>query len=110
MKIIDSKKIETTLAHNAVPRKALIKVGDSRSKLQTVNDAYLEPGTGFEPHKHSDSEEIYYFLEGNGEMDIDGKKIPVGKGICVQIESGESHELLNTGKTNLRFITLRLLI
>lgn len=110
MKIIKAGEINETLAHGSVPRRSLIKVGDSKTKLQTINDAYLEPGVGFEPHVHKDCEEVYYFLEGTGEMVIDNNKIQVGKGVCILVEADESHGLTNTGGTRLRFITLRILL
>lgn len=110
MKIINAGNIKTTVAHGAVPRKALIKTGDSRTKLQTVNDAHLDSGQGFEPHVHADCEEVYYFIEGEGTMTVNGRKILVGEGICMLVEAGESHGLKNTGAKTLRFITVRLLI
>jgi mannose-6-phosphate isomerase-like protein (cupin superfamily) len=110
MKKLNAKNISETLAHNQVPRKALIKVGDSKTKLQTVNEAYLEPGKGFTPHTHNDSEEIYYFLEGEGTMVIDNKKIKIKTGDVVTVEVGESHTLKNTSAKKLRFLTIRVLI
>jgi len=110
MKKINIKDISLTFAHNQVPRKALIRVGDCRSKLQTVNDAYLEPGKSFDPHTHADCEEIYYFLEGDGEMNIDNKKFRVTSGDCILVEPEESHGLKNIGKQKLRFITIRISI
>lgn len=110
MKIIDANTISSTLAHNDVPRRALIKTGDCKTKLQTVNDAYLEPGKGFAPHVHDDCEEVYYFLEGTGIMTIDDKKMPAKPGICYLVEQGEFHGLNNTGSTPLRFITVRVKI
>lgn len=96
-----------SFAHNSIPRKSLIKVGDGKTKLQTVNDAHLEPGKGFSAHAHNDCEEVYYFLEGTGEMAIDDKIIPVNSGICLLVETGEAHGLKNTGPVPLRFITIR---
>ena len=110
MKKFNAKDIPITLAHNQVPRKALIKVGDLKSKIQTINDACLEPGKGFAPHTHNDGEEIYYFLEGNGEMIINDKKFQVKKGDVVVVEVGESHSLKNPSANKLRFITIRVLI
>lgn len=60
MKKLNTKDIPTTYAHNEVSRKTLVKVGDLKSKLQTVNDAHLKPVQGFSPHTHPDCEEIYY--------------------------------------------------
>ena len=107
MKYIPGDKIPVTLAHNMIPRKALIKVGDSKTNLQTINDAYLKAGQFFLPHIHNDSEEIYYFLEGRGIISIDKKEIDIKQGDCILIEAGESHGLKNTGINSLRFITIR---
>ncbi len=109
MKKVNFKNISETLAHNQVIRKALIRVGDCQSKLQTVNDAYLLPGVSFDLHIHKDSEEVYYFLEGKGEMKVNNKKFSVFSGDCILIEAGENHGLKNTGSKKLRFITIRVL-
>jgi len=109
MKFIDAAKIPITLAHNQVPRKALIKVGESKINLQTFNLVFLEPGRGLSPHSHSDSGEIYYFLTGKGEMTVNMKNIKVHKEICIIVEANESHGLKNIGKQNLQFLTIRFL-
>lgn len=110
MKKFNAKDIPITLAHNQVPRKALIKSGDLKSKIQTINDAYLESGKGFTPHSHNDGEEIYYFLEGEGEMIINNQNFKVISGDVVVVGVGESHGLKNTSSKKLCFITIRVLI
>lgn len=93
MRKFNVEDISVSLAHNQVPRKALIKQGDSKTNLQTVNDADLKPNCCFKPHSHPGSEEIYYFLEGEGEMVVDDKKFKVRKGDVAIVEVGESHGL-----------------
>ena len=93
--------IEASFAHNSVPRKAILKTGEGRSNLQTVNDAHLDPRQGFE---------LYYFLEGEGLMTINGKEFEVKSGDSVLVETGESHGLKNVSNIPLRFITVRILI
>lgn len=110
MKKVSASELSTTLAHNQVPRKALIQVGDLQSKIQTINDAWLEPKKSFPPHKHDDCEEIYYFLEGEGEMKVAGQRFNVKTGDCVVVEEGEPHALKNTSFINLRFIAIRALL
>jgi mannose-6-phosphate isomerase-like protein (cupin superfamily) len=107
MKKFNSQNISETYAHGEVPRKALVKAGDLKSDIQTANDAWLEPGKGFTPHTHGDCEEFYYFLEGEGELTIDGKIHTVKPGDFIVIELNEEHSVLNTGKKKLRYFTVR---
>ncbi len=111
MKRKNISKLNLNLAHNKVRRYQLIKVGESKTKLQTMNDAFLLPGESFPPHKHPDCEEVYYFLEGEGVMTINKESFGVKKGDCVLVEINEYHSLKNNTKNkNLRFITIRILI
>src|SRR5947199_333363 len=45
---------------------------------QSLAEATLAPGQGTERHYHALSEELYFFLEGGGEMEIDGETRAVG--------------------------------
>lgn len=108
---INLADIKTTKAHNQVLRKALISVGQLKSKIQTVNFAWLEKGESFFPHNHDDCEELYFFLQGKGIMKIDNKKFPVKKGDFIVVEKGEYHSLENNkGKSKLLFLTIRVKI
>lgn len=110
MKLKSLKNIKTTFAHNEVPRKALLRVGETKTKIQTVNYAWLKPAQSFSPHKHNDCEELYFFLEGEGEMKIDNKTFSVKKGDFVVIEKGEWHSLRNNNKKKIVFLTIRVKI
>lgn len=110
MKIISGNNIGVCLAHGKVMRKKLVSVGDSKSKVQTVNDAWLERSQGFENDYHKDCEEYYYFLEGKGEMKIDDKVFVVSAGDFVIIEPKEYHSLKNTSSEKLRWISIRISI
>jgi len=110
MKILHLKSIKTTLAHGEIKRKALVKVGELKSKVQTVNYAWLEPNQSFSPHKHDDCEELYFFLEGKGKMIINDKIFEVKKNDFIVVEIGEWHSLKNTSSEKLIFFTLRILI
>jgi mannose-6-phosphate isomerase-like protein (cupin superfamily) len=110
MKIINIKNITQTLAHNEIKRKQLVKPGDLRSRIQTVNYAWLEKGESFSPHKHDDCEELYFFLEGNGVMKINEKEFEVKKDDFIVVEVGEWHSLKNPYLEKLVFFTVRLMI
>jgi len=110
MKIVNIKDIKTTFAHGEIKRKTLVKVGELKSKVQTVNYAWLEPNESFSPHKHDDCEEIFFILEGGGEFVVEKKKYPVGPNDCIIIEKGETHQLKNLYNLKLIFLSIRIKI
>lgn len=107
MLLKNNKVLPVTLAHNQVKRKQLIKAGELKSKVQTVNYAWLEAGESFTPHKHDDCEEIYFFLQGKGLMRINKKEFVVKKGDFVVVEVGEWHSLKNHSNRRLIFLRLK---
>ena len=70
--------------------------------LQSLAEATLEPGQATQRHYHRASEEIYFLLEGEGEMEVDGERRHVGPGDAVLIPAGAWHEI--TATTELRFL------
>jgi mannose-6-phosphate isomerase-like protein (cupin superfamily) len=55
-------------------------------------------------HEHKGQEEVYYFVKGKGEMEIDSKRFDVQEGDIVCIEDGEFHRVHNTGHLGLYFV------
>jgi mannose-6-phosphate isomerase-like protein (cupin superfamily) len=47
---------------------------------QSLAEATLEPGQATERHFHAATEEIYFVLEGEGDLEIDGETRRVGPG------------------------------
>ena len=67
----------------------------------------LDEGVSEGDHIHDASralEEVYYFLEGEGEMTIDGNKISVKSNDSVMVPPGTDHGISNTGKTPLKLM------
>ncbi|MEO8205963.1 MAG: cupin domain-containing protein [Chthoniobacterales bacterium] len=69
---------------------------------QSLAEASVPAGTTTERHYHKLSEEFYFILEGNGEMEINGEKHPVKPGDGILIPPGVSHHITATG--DLRFL------
>ena len=71
-----------------------------------VSMTVLHPGKATTGHKHDgDQEEVYIFLEGSGEMQLDEERFPVRKGDIVLISKGVFHRVFNTQKDgNLKFL------
>ena len=61
--------------------------------VQSLAEATLEPGQATERHYHARAEEIYFLLEGEGEMEIDGERRRVGPGDAVLIPAGARHQI-----------------
>ena len=52
--------------------------------------------TGF-LHTHKNHEELYFFLSGKGEFQVDGKVFPVGEGSVVRVASAGKRSVRNNG-------------
>ena len=67
----------------------------------------LEPGASEGAHTHSGDgslEEIYYFLQGTGEMDIEKEVVPIKSGDAIMVPPGVDHGFRNTGEGVLKLI------
>jgi mannose-6-phosphate isomerase-like protein (cupin superfamily) len=60
---------------------------------QSLAEATLAGGQATERHYHAEAEEIYYVVEGSGEMELDGERRPVGIGDAVLIPPGARHQI-----------------
>jgi len=71
------------------------------ARNQSLAEATLDPGGETAEHYHPRSEELYYFVAGEGRMRLDADEAPVAAGDCVVIPPGTPHKLWNTGSTPL---------
>lgn len=55
-------------------------------------------------HRHEGQEEVYYFVSGTGEMELDDEKFEVQGGDVVLIKDGVFHRVHNTSNTKLYFV------
>ena len=68
----------------------------------TAGVAELEPGGWLARHRH-DPAELYYVLEGEGTLRIDGTDHAVRAGTVASIPGGSEHGIRNSGTGLLRF-------
>jgi mannose-6-phosphate isomerase-like protein (cupin superfamily) len=64
----------------------------------------LEPQGGQVPWHNQEQEEVYFIVEGTGEMCIGEEKQTVVGGQCIEIPSTVYHQLTNIGDTKLIMI------
>jgi mannose-6-phosphate isomerase-like protein (cupin superfamily) len=72
------------------------------TSLQSLAEASLAAGQRTQRHYHRASEEIYFVLEGEGDLTIDGEQLHVGAGDAALIPAGTWHEIVATSP--LRFL------
>ena len=71
---------------------------------QSLAEATLEPGRATERHYHAEAEELYYLLEGSGEIEVDGERAAVGPGDAILIPPGARHQIRAAAGGRLRFL------
>ncbi len=68
----------------------------------------IRPNSGLGPyHHHSNSDNLYYILEGEASVLCEGKEVTAGPGEVVWIPRGEKHDVVNIGKGELRLIEVK---
>ncbi|MDQ3655565.1 MAG: cupin domain-containing protein [Chloroflexota bacterium] len=87
--------------------KWLVAPGVTPGANMSFGEVAVLPGRGHDRHNHPDSEEILYFLSGEGmQMVGDEEPFPVGPGDTIYIPAGVFHSTVNTGWGLLRVIAI----
>jgi len=95
MHIAHRDQIEPLVAdHGEIIREL---AGPSHSPLtrHSLAEVILPPGKGSLPHYHPGVEEVYYLLQGEAEMEVDGQVEMVEPGDVVVIPPGANHHIRN---------------
>ena len=68
----------------------------------------FQPGTetGFK-HTHKSHEELYFFLSGNGEFQVDDKIFPITEGTVVRVSPDGKRSVRNNGDTPLVMLCIQ---
>ncbi len=75
-----------------------------QAKNFSIGNVLLDPNGGQVPWHNQQQEEVYFVLEGTGEMCLGGERQVVTTGQAVYIPPGVFHQLTNIGHTPLRMI------
>ena len=89
------------VSHNPKLKKhELLSRGDVE-QVTIFSRAIFPPGEIAGAHSHADMTEVFYVESGQGVISVNEKLITLKAGTCVVIEPNESHELKNTGSTDM---------
>jgi mannose-6-phosphate isomerase-like protein (cupin superfamily) len=91
----------TTLDGSTI--RVLLDLALGGSANQSLAEASLGAGQSTDRHYHTKSEEIYFFLEGGGEMEVEDASGEVGAGDAVLIPPGAWHRI-TAGPGGARFL------
>jgi mannose-6-phosphate isomerase-like protein (cupin superfamily) len=81
-----------------------VERGESDLGLQFVHDDMLASGASIGEHFHADSEEVYYLIEGDGVLVLDGVEHDFRAGDISLLTRGHSHGVRNSGSTPMRLL------
>ncbi|MCL5004773.1 MAG: cupin domain-containing protein [Patescibacteria group bacterium] len=102
MDIQEYKKLAKLVRDNE-----LYKVYDLSSlKNLTVSLTELNPQKATTGHSHEGADEVYIFIEGEGEIEIGGKISAAKSGDIFLIPAGDFHKVYNKSEKNLVFWTV----
>jgi len=104
MEIRSLSKAEAFTTKDGSTIRELLGLPTSSARNQSLAEATLPPGGATQRHHHRETEEIYYVVEGSGEIEIDGERALVGPGDAILILPGAWHEIRADTAGTLRFL------
>lgn len=100
--------LETMTGRTFPARRRTRNLVGGASPIQTGNFSMglvvLEPGGGQVPWHNQEQEEVYFIVEGEGEMCLGDERQTLRSGQAVFIPSGVFHQLTNTASTRLTML------
>jgi len=73
-------------------------------KNLVLSSTQLHPHQSTRGHSHPGQEEVYYFVGGEGEIELGDQRLSVGPGSVVLIEDGIFHRVHNRSDQELYFV------
>jgi mannose-6-phosphate isomerase-like protein (cupin superfamily) len=83
--------------------RVLLDAETAAARNQSLAEAELGPGQATARHYHAESEEIYFILKGQAEIEVDGDVRQVGPGDAILLPPGSWHRITAADDT-VRFL------
>ncbi len=104
IEIVNRNNVKPFITKDTSEIREILAPRNSSIKNQSLAEARVLPGKSTEEHYHVQTEEIYYILNGAGQMIIDGEKRDVKKYDGIAILPGARHKIINTDTDDLIFL------
>ena len=95
-------------SHNIGEKQVLLSKDETESPVTQIAKHILQGGSYVEEHAHPTMDEHFIFLDGDGEININGLSIKCTSGLFVLVPATASHSV--KAYTNLIFITFSVAI
>lgn len=89
--------------NGALTKLLITKKNSGAKNIDFYISSYM-PSAKAEEHSHEETEEVFYFLDGEGVFVLDGARHRVGNGIVIHVPPKVPHSIINTGFGNLVFV------
>lgn len=97
---------QTMPAHFDAHSKLLVTPDNNATKHLDFRISSYQPKGYVAPHKHKVQEQIYFVLDGEGLMELDGERFVVRRHDHIFIPPGVEHALYNSGLVDLVFLVI----
>jgi len=101
MHVIHRSMVEPFLADDGSLVRELAAPGNAPLAAHSLAEIRHPAGTASREHYHRVAEEVYYVLEGAGEVRVDGQARAIGPGDVVVISPGQRHKVAQLGRQDL---------
>lgn len=88
--------------------KMLIRPENADTSIVDFRVSSYPPSGYVAPHIHNIQEQIYYILQGEALVDLEGVETIVGPWTVIHIPPGVSHAIYNTGMIDLQLVVVTL--
>ena len=99
MEVVNRNKVKPFITKDTSEVREILAL-----RNQSLAEARVAPGKATIEHYHPKSEEIYYILEGMGQIKIEAETRGIGPGDGIAIPAGRKHKVWNTGTGELVFL------
>ncbi len=104
--IVDVPWIEFPGHFGGALSKPLVRPETAGSRLMDYRISTYQPMAYVQLHTHKVQEQVYHVLDGEGLMEMDGRKQVVRRHDVIFIPPGVEHGITNTGLGDLTFIVV----
>ncbi len=102
MKLVNLNDIPCEeISHNPNVKKRVMLTMGELGNITNFSQAVFPPGEIAYQHSHEAMEEVFFIESGQGEIVVDGVNYALGPGTCVVVNARETHEIRNTGDSDL---------
>ena len=104
MEVVNRNEVQPFITKDTAEVREILNPRNSSLQNQSLAEARVAFGKATLEHYHSNSEEIYYILEGQGMMKIEEEIREIGSGDGIVIPPGKRHKIWNSGEGELVFL------